>query len=77
MIFSCPNKNWYFSDGQKKLFRFKILNDAYNNRPLEVWGDPQMKRDYVHIDNLYYIINSLFILTLLRVVFIILELVNQ
>ena len=44
----------------KKIIPFlKILNDAYNNRPLEVWGDPQMKRDYVHIDNLYYIINSL------------------
>ena len=59
MIFSCPNKTGILVMVKKIIPFLKILNDAYNNRPLEVWGDPQMKRDYVHIDNLYYIINSL------------------
>ena len=60
MIFSAPKSNWYFSDGRKKLIPFvKILNDAYQGKQLEVWGDPALQRDYVHISNMYRIVEKL------------------
>lgn len=63
MIFSAFNKNWYYSNGEKKIIPFlKIINDAYNGRELRVWGDPKMERDYVSIDNLFQIVSKLLVL---------------
>ena len=35
MIFSYSNKNWYLVMVKKIIPFLKILNDAYNNRPLK------------------------------------------
>jgi UDP-glucose 4-epimerase len=52
MIFSVPTKNWYYSNGEKKIIPFlSIFRNASLGRQLEVWGDKNMKRDYVHKDN--------------------------
>ena len=58
MIFSIPEKNWYYAHGEKKIIPFlSIIRDAMSGTRLEVWGDKNMKRDYVHMDNLLQMIN--------------------
>jgi len=53
MIFSVPMRNWYYSNGEKKIIPFlSIIRDAILGKTLEVWGDKSMKRDYTHMDNL-------------------------
>ena len=59
MIFSVPKKNWYFSNGEKKIIPFlTILRSASLGKTLEVWGDKNLKRDYVYKDNLTNIIEK-------------------
>lgn len=36
----------------------KIIKDAIEGKTLEVWGNPNMKRDYVHVDNLVNLIDG-------------------
>ena len=58
MIFSVPKKNWYYSNGEKKIIPFlSIIRNAISGKTLEVWGDKNMKRDYTHMDNLLQMIN--------------------
>jgi len=53
MMFSISERNWYYSNGEKRIMPFlSIIKDAISGKALEVWGDRNMKRDYVHIDNL-------------------------
>ena len=53
MIFMVPEVPYYLSHGKKKIMPFlKIIHDAINGKNLEIWGNPQMPRDYVYIDNL-------------------------
>jgi UDP-glucose 4-epimerase len=60
MVFSSPKSNWYFADGRRKLIPFvKVLYKAYLGDQLEVWGDPDLKRDYVHISNMFSIVERL------------------
>lgn len=59
MIFLVPDNPFYLSHGKKKLMPFlKIIKDAIAGERLEVWGDPNMTRDYVYIDNLWFLLNS-------------------
>ncbi|WP_159321680.1 NAD-dependent epimerase/dehydratase family protein [Spiribacter roseus] len=59
MMFLVPEWPYYLSDGVAHSMPFlKIIRDAIDGRPLEVWGDPNMQRDYVYIDNLVRVING-------------------
>lgn len=60
MIFSSPITNWYYSNGQKRLIPFvKILHKAHLGEQLEIWGNPDLRRDYVHISNMFSIVEKL------------------
>jgi UDP-glucose 4-epimerase len=53
MIFTVPDSPYYLVNGEKKVMPFlKVIKDALDGKPLEIWGDPNMPRDYVYIDNL-------------------------
>ncbi|ABV37604.1 NDP-sugar dehydratase or epimerase [Shewanella sediminis HAW-EB3] len=59
MIFMVPESPYYRNNGEPTLMPFlKVIRDAMEGKPLEIWGDPQMVRDYVHIDNLVALIKS-------------------
>ena len=59
MIFIVPETPYYLSNGQKKIMPFlQIIKDALNGKTLEIWGDPKMVRDYVHVENLWFLLNS-------------------
>lgn len=52
MIFSVPDDDMYLVNGKKKRKPYlHIIKQAMEGRPLEVWGDPLLKRDYVYITN--------------------------
>lgn len=58
MIFMVPDSPYYLKDGKPVLMPFlKIIKDAIYGNELQIWGDPELKRDYVHIDNLFSLIN--------------------
>jgi len=53
MMFLIPNEPYYLKNGKKEIMPFlKIIFDAYKDKSLEIWGDPNLKRDYVYIENL-------------------------
>lgn len=59
MIFLVPESPYYLSNGVPQLMPFlKIIRDAIEGRSLEIWGDPNMQRDYVYIDNLVRVIDG-------------------
>lgn len=59
MIFLVPEEPYYLHDGKPVIMPFlKIIRDAMNGETLEIWGDPSMRRDYVHIDNLISLIDA-------------------
>ena len=59
MIFSIPTKNWYYSNGVKEKIPFLLIfRNASLGKALEVWGDKDMKRDYVHKDNFLMMIDK-------------------
>lgn len=61
MIFLVPTSPYYLQHGKKKLMPFlKVIKDAVEGKDLEIWGDPNMKRDYVYIDNLTNLISCCF-----------------
>lgn len=59
MMFMVPDCPYYLSDGQKKMMPFLLLiRKAIAGETLEIWGDPQLRRDYVHVDNLWFLLNA-------------------
>ena len=61
MIFLVPDEPYYLKNGEATLMPFlKIIHDAIKGSPLQIWGDPNMVRDYVHIDNLISLIDLCF-----------------
>ena len=57
MMFLVPQEPYYLSDGQPILMPFlRVIRAAINGEKLEIWGDPEMKRDYVHVGNLINLI---------------------
>ncbi|MDH5570769.1 MAG: NAD(P)-dependent oxidoreductase [Gammaproteobacteria bacterium] len=61
MIFLVPDKPYYLKNGEPTIMPFlKVIRDAIDGKPLQVWGDPEMPRDYVHIDNLVSLIQLCF-----------------
>jgi len=57
MIFLVPDSPYYLKHGRKELMPFlKIIKNAMEGKDLEIWGDPKLPRDYVHIDNLLNLI---------------------
>jgi len=59
MIFLVPEAPYYLHDGKPELMPFlKIIRDALNGETLEIWGEPTMRRDYVHIDNLIALVDA-------------------
>lgn len=57
MMFQIPREPEYLHNGTKKLMPFlKIIRDAIAGGPLEIWGNPDMRRDYVHVHNLVQMI---------------------
>ncbi|MBO0198047.1 MULTISPECIES: NAD-dependent epimerase/dehydratase family protein [Vibrio] len=58
MMFMVPDDPHYLVDGREVIMPFlKIIKNAMFSNELEIWGDPEMKRDYVHIDNLVSLID--------------------
>lgn len=52
MIFCVPEDDMYLVNGEKKRRPYlHIIKQAMEGKPLEVWGDPMLKRDYVYITN--------------------------
>ena len=57
MIFLVPQKPTYLKDGVPTVMPFlQIIRKALDGEDLEIWGDPNLKRDYVHINNLINLI---------------------
>lgn len=57
MIFLVPEEPYYLANGEKRVMPFlKVIKDAINGEDLEIWGDPEMPRDYVGIQNLINLI---------------------
>ena len=58
MMFMVPESPNYLVDGKPKVMPFlQIIRNAIYTNKLEIWGDPELKRDYVHIDNLVSLID--------------------
>lgn len=58
MIFMVPESPFYLSNGEKKIMPFlKLIKDAILGNEMEIWGNPNLPRDYVYIDNLLNIID--------------------
>jgi UDP-glucose 4-epimerase len=52
MIYSINESDRYLFNGQSLVMPYlRIIRSAMKGEPLEVWGDPKMQKDYVHIDN--------------------------
>lgn len=52
-IYSYTPNHYYYQDGEKLLRPFyKQLYRAMNGEPLELWGNPNQKRDMVHVYDL-------------------------
>lgn len=61
MMFMVPESPYYLVDGKEKIMPYlQIIKSAISNDDLEIWGDPNLKRDYVHIDNLVSLIDLCF-----------------
>lgn len=61
MIFMVPENDCYLRDGEPTIMPFlKIIKNAMAGKDLEIWGDPRLTRDYVHIDNLVSLIELSF-----------------
>lgn len=59
MIFLLPDTPYYLSHGKPTMMPFlNIIKQAMAGQELEVWGNPDMVRDYVHIDNLVFLIDA-------------------
>ena len=59
MMFMVPDSPTYLSNGKPALMPFlKLIKDAVEGKTLEIWGDPNLPRDYVYIDNLVALING-------------------
>ncbi|MGN2615676.1 NAD-dependent epimerase/dehydratase family protein [Aliivibrio fischeri] len=57
MIFMVPDNATYLKDGEPTMMPFlKIIKNAMFTNELEIWGDKNLTRDYVHIDNLVSLI---------------------
>lgn len=47
-----PNK-YYYVDGNRKVVAYRMFIDkAISGEPIEIWGNPQMKRDVVYVKDL-------------------------
>jgi UDP-glucose 4-epimerase len=61
MIFLVPQDPHYLKAGKQKLMPFlRLIRDARQGKALEVWGDPGLKRDYVHVKNLLNMVKLCF-----------------
>ncbi|WP_135383080.1 NAD-dependent epimerase/dehydratase family protein [Vibrio tasmaniensis] len=61
MIFMIPDQPYYLKDGTPTAMPFlHIIRNAIEGKQLEIWGKPNLKRDYVHIDNLVSLISLCF-----------------
>jgi UDP-glucose 4-epimerase len=53
MMFMVPSIPYYLKNGKQEIMPFlKIIKSALDGNPLEIWGNPNLQRDYVHIQNL-------------------------
>lgn len=58
MMFMVPEEPYYLVNGEERVMPYlQIIKDAIEGKSLQIWGDPEMKRDYVHIENLIQLIN--------------------
>ena len=61
MMFMVPDSPLYLRDGAQHVMPFlKIIRDASEGKDLEIWGDPTLKRDYVHVANLLQLVRLCF-----------------
>ena len=57
MMFLIPDEPYYLKDGKPTLMPFlQLIKKALNNESLEIWGDKELQRDYVHVENLYSLV---------------------
>lgn len=57
MMFLVPDEPYYLKDGKPTLMPFlQLIKKAMGNHELEIWGNKELKRDYVHVENLYSLI---------------------
>ena len=57
MMYLVPDSPFYLKHGKKEIMPFlKLIKDAKDGKDLEIWGDPLLPRDYVHVDNLINLI---------------------
>lgn len=58
MMFLVPNNPTYLKNGTPVLMPFlQIIRSALAGENLEIWGNPGLRRDYVHVDNLVSMID--------------------
>ena len=51
-----PNK-YFYVNGEKKIIAYrKIIDDAINNRTVEIWGDPMKEKEIVYIEDVCQLI---------------------
>jgi UDP-glucose 4-epimerase len=52
MIYSIPENEYYKVNGVDRTMPFlELIKKAINGDNLEIWGDPNLKRDYVYVQN--------------------------
>lgn len=52
MIYSIPENEFYKVNGVDKTMPFlELIKKAINGEELEIWGDPNLERDYVYVQN--------------------------
>ena len=65
MMFLVPNSPFYLNNGKPIIMPFlKVIKNAIHGVPLQIWGDPNLVRDYVHVENLVSLIDLCFNSTL-------------
>lgn len=58
MMFLVPDSPFYLVKGTPQQMPYlTLIRRARAGDALEVWGDPQLARDYVHVENFFRIIN--------------------
>ena len=58
MIYLVPESPYFLKNGKKEIMPYlKIIKEAMKGNDMEIWGDPDLPRDYVYVENLLSLID--------------------
>lgn len=60
MMFMIPKNPYYLVRGKPKLMPFlEVIRKSTKGIPVPIWGNPDLRRDYSHVENLFRMIDVL------------------